>query len=127
MQNDPQSPLAGKEGRSAKLQEYDSRISRTPYRVSGAPTVKTADRQCKATAAYCVNVRESAPPPKESELDKKDGKPRLGDVTPVLGICLITTLMALIIAILMKAEWIIFVALAGVLTALAFKIRQGSS
>jgi hypothetical protein len=60
-------------------------------------------------------------------MDKKDGKLRLGDVAPVVGICLITTLMALIIAILMKAEWIIFVALAGVLTALAFKIRQGSS
>jgi hypothetical protein len=60
-------------------------------------------------------------------LDKKDDKPRLGDVAPVVGICLVATLMALIIAILMKAHVIIIIALAGVLAALAVKIRQGSS
>jgi hypothetical protein len=57
----------------------------------------------------------------------KDGKSRLSDVAPVVGICLVATLMALIIAIVLKAELIIFVALAGVLAALAFKIRQGPS
>jgi hypothetical protein len=60
-------------------------------------------------------------------LDEKDGKPRLSDVAPVVGICLVTTLMALIIAIVMKAHLAIILALAGVLAALAYKIRQGSS
>jgi hypothetical protein len=40
----PSITLGRVEGRSAKLQECDSRISRTPYRVSGAFTVKTVDR-----------------------------------------------------------------------------------
>jgi hypothetical protein len=44
-----------------------------------------------------------------------------------VGICLVATLMVLIIAIVLKAELIIFIALAGVLAALAVKIRQGSS
>jgi hypothetical protein len=60
-------------------------------------------------------------------LDKKDGKPRLGDVAPVLGICLVTTLMALVVAVAMKADNGIIIALAVVLTALAVKLRQGSS
>jgi hypothetical protein len=60
-------------------------------------------------------------------MDKKDGKPHLGDVAPVVGICLVTTLVALIIAILMNAHVIIIIALAGVLAALAFRIRQESS
>ena len=60
-------------------------------------------------------------------MDKKDRKPRPRDVTPVVGICLVATLMVLIIAIVLKAELIIFIALAGVLAALAVKIRQGSS
>jgi hypothetical protein len=123
----PSITLARDEGRSAKLRECDSRISRTPYRVSGALTVKTADVWCKVTAAFCVNIRESAPRPEESELDKKDGKPRLSDVAPVLGICLVTSLMAIVVAVAMKADGIVFIALAVVLTALAVRLRQGSS
>jgi hypothetical protein len=51
----------------------------------------------------------------------------LGDVAPVLGICLVTTLMALVVAVAMKADNVIIIALAVVLTALAVKLRQGSS
>jgi hypothetical protein len=78
-------------------------------------------------AAFCVNARESAPHPEEHDLDKNDRKPKPGDVTPVVGICLVATLMVLITAIVLKAELIIFIALAGVLAALAYKIRQGSN
>jgi hypothetical protein len=60
-------------------------------------------------------------------LDKKDKKPRPHDIAPGVGICLVATLMVLIIAIALKAELIIFIALAGVLAALAVMIRQGSS
>jgi hypothetical protein len=60
-------------------------------------------------------------------LDKNDRKPRLGDVAPVLGICLVTTMMALVVAIIMKAHIVVIIALAAVLTALAVKLRQGSS
>ena len=78
-------------------------------------------------ASEGVNVRESAPPPEESELDKKDGKPRRGDVAPVLGICLVASLMAIVVAVAMKADGVIIISLAVVLTALAVKLRQGSS
>jgi hypothetical protein len=60
-------------------------------------------------------------------LDKKDGKPRLSDVAPVLGICLVASLMAIVVAVAMKADGVIIIALAVVLTALAVRLRQGSS
>jgi len=60
-------------------------------------------------------------------LDKKDGKPRRGDVDPVLGICLVTSLMVVAVAVAMKADGVIFISLAVVLTALAVRLRQGSS
>jgi hypothetical protein len=72
----------------------------------------------------CPGVGSS---PEESELDKKDGKPRRGDVDPVLGICLVTSLMVVAVAVAMKADGVIFISLAVVLTALAVRLRQGSS
>lgn len=60
-------------------------------------------------------------------MDKKHGKPRRGDVDPVLGICLVTSLMAIVVAVAMKADGIVFISLAVVLTALAVRLRQGSS
>ena len=60
-------------------------------------------------------------------MDKKDRKPRFGDIAPVLGICLVASLMAVVVALAMKADGIIFIALAVVLTALAVRLRQGSS
>ena len=59
-------------------------------------------------------------------MDEKDGKPRRGDIAPVLAICLVTSLMVIVVALAMKADGVIFISLAVVLTALAVKLRQGS-